>query len=122
MKPVKTIYGSLVVLAVCGVLFSCTSNRQAYLFTSFHEPATDGLRLCFSYDGFHWKDLDSVLIRPRVGNQKVMRDPSMVQAPDGTFHLVWTSSWRGDKGFGYASSKDLVHWSPQQFIPVMEYE
>lgn len=38
------------------------------------------------------------------------------------YHLVWTSSWKGDKGFGYASSKDLIHWSPQQFIPVMEKE
>lgn len=46
----------------------------------------------------------------------------MVQGPDGVFHLVWTSSWRGDKGFGYASSKDLIHWSEQRMIPVMEQE
>jgi hypothetical protein len=46
----------------------------------------------------------------------------MVQGPDGTFHLVWTSSWRGDLGFGYASSKDLLRWSEQQFIPVMKNE
>jgi hypothetical protein len=51
-----------------------------------------------------------------------MRDPSMVQGPDGIFHLVWTSSWRGDKGFGYSSSKDLIHWSDQKMIPVMEEE
>jgi hypothetical protein len=51
-----------------------------------------------------------------------MRDPSNVQGPDGTFHLVWTCSWKGDKGFGYASSKDLIHWSAQKFIPVMETE
>jgi len=99
---------------------SCSKN--AYLFTSFHEPADKGLRMLYSYDGYHWNDLDTVLLQPKVGNQKVMRDPSMVQGPDGTFHLVWTSSWRGDKGFGYASSKDLVHWSDEEFIPVMEYE
>ena len=51
--------------------------------------------------------------------QKVMRDPSVVQGPDGTFHMVWTSSWRGDFGFGYSSSKDLIHWSKEQLIPVM---
>jgi hypothetical protein len=51
-----------------------------------------------------------------------MRDPSMAKGPDGTFHLVWTSSWRGDKGFGYASSKDLINWSEQKMIPVMEKE
>ena len=46
----------------------------------------------------------------------------MVKGPDGTFHLVWTTGWRGDLGFGYASSKDLINWSEQQFIPVMEYD
>ena len=99
---------------------SCSS--KAYLFTSFHEPADKGLRMLYSYDGYHWNDLDTVLLKPNVGNQKVMRDPSMVLGPDGVFHLVWTSSWRGDKGFGYASSKDLIHWSDEEFIPVMEYE
>jgi hypothetical protein len=51
-----------------------------------------------------------------------MRDPSIVQGPDGVYHLVWTSSWRGDKGFGYAYSKDLIHWSEQQFLEVMKQE
>jgi beta-xylosidase len=46
----------------------------------------------------------------------------MVRGPDGTFHLVWTSGWADPKGFGYASSKDLIHWSDQQFIPVMTNE
>jgi sucrose-6-phosphate hydrolase SacC (GH32 family) len=78
--------------------------------------------MLYSYDGYHWNDLDTVLLKPQVGDQKVMRDPSMLQGPDKTFHLVWTSSWRGDKGFGYASSKDLVHWSEERFIPVMEHE
>jgi len=78
--------------------------------------------MLYSYNGRQWKDADTTLLAPAVGNQKVMRDASMVQSPDGMFHLVWTSSWRGDNGFGYASSKDLVHWSPQRFIPVMEKE
>ncbi|MFV0605892.1 MAG: glycoside hydrolase family 43 protein [Niabella sp.] len=112
----KIVFISMMVI----VISSC--SQQAYLFTSFHEPADAGLRMLYSYDGYHWKDLDTVLLKPEVGIQKVMRDPSMVQGPDGTFHLVWTSSWRGDKGFGYAASKDLIHWSPQRFIDVMSYE
>ena len=107
-------YSLLIVLASC--------SHNAYLFTSFHEPADKGLRMLYSHDGYKWNDLDTVLLRPEVGNQKVMRDPSLVQGPNGTFHLVWTSSWRGDKGFGYASSKDLIHWSEQRFIPVMDHE
>lgn len=78
--------------------------------------------MLYSYDGKKWNDLDTVLLRPSVGKQKVMRDPSMVRDKRGVFHLVWTSSWKGDKGFGYASSKDLVHWSAQQFIPVLQNE
>lgn len=102
------------------VLASC--NSKAYLFTSFNEPADKGLRMLYSYDGKKWNGLDTVLLKPQVGKQKVMRDPSMTQGPDGTFHLVWTSSWKGDNGFGYASSKDLIHWSEQRFLPVMQTE
>lgn len=35
--------------------------------------------------------------------------------------MVWTVSW-ADKGIGYASSPDLIHWSEQQFVPVMMHE
>lgn len=110
----------IVILVIPVLLGSC--SPEIYLFTSFHEPADKGLRMLYSNDGYNWKDLDTVLLQPSVGNQKVMRDPSIAQGPDGVFHLVWTSSWRGDKGFGYASSKDLVHWSEQRMIPVMEQE
>jgi hypothetical protein len=51
-----------------------------------------------------------------------MRDPSLLRGPDGTFHLAWTTGWRTDLGFGYASSRDLVHWSEQRFVPVMTNE
>jgi hypothetical protein len=33
--------------------------------------------------------------------------------------MVWTTGW-WDKGFGYASSKDLIHWSEQRLVPVNE--
>lgn len=111
---------NIIVFAFAILLTSC--SNKAYLFTSFHEPADEGLRMLYSYDGYKWSGFDTILLKPEVGNQKVMRDPSMVQGPDGIFHLVWTSSWRGDNGFGYSSSKDLLHWSRQKFIPVMEHE
>ena len=111
-------YSMLIVLA--GFLASC--SKEVYLFTSFHEPADAGLRLLYSEDAYHWKDLNHIFLKPMVGKEKVMRDPSIVRGPDGLFHLVWTCSWKGDKGFGYAESKDLIHWSEQRFIPVMEHE
>src|SRR5215204_5609529 len=107
-------------LAFCAVLFSAC-NRKAYLFSSFREPATAGLRLAYSYDGYHWTDLDTTFLKPMV-DSNVMRDPSIVQGPDGTYHLVFTSAWKGTKTFGYASSKDLIHWTEQKSIPVMQHE
>jgi hypothetical protein len=104
----------------CSLLLSCTA-RKAYLFTSFREPATAGMRLLYSKDGYAWTDLDTTFIRPVIGD-KVMRDPSIVQGPDGTFHLVWTSAWKGNKSFGYAHSRDLVNWSEQTSIEVMKHE
>jgi predicted GH43/DUF377 family glycosyl hydrolase len=97
-------------------------NRKAYLFTSFHEPANEGLRLLYSKDGYHWKTTDGIYLKPLIGKDKIMRDPSMLQGPDGIFHLVWTTEWKGGNGFGYASSKDLTNWSTQQYITVMEKE
>ena len=113
---------------ICILLFtllifgSCNREKEVFLFTSFREPATEGLFLLYSYDAHNWHRIDSVILKPEVGKQKVMRDPSIVQGKDGTFHLVWTSSWQGDLGFGYASSKDLLHWSEQQFVPVMDFD
>ncbi|MFV0378152.1 MAG: glycoside hydrolase family 43 protein [Mangrovibacterium sp.] len=100
-------------------LVSCSKEKEYYLFSTFREPADKGLMLAYSEDGYHWNDLGGPWLKPEVGQQKVMRDPSIVKGPDGTFHFVWTSSWRGDLGFGYASSTDLITWSPEQFIQVM---
>jgi hypothetical protein len=97
-------------------------SKTVYLFTSFHEPASEGLRLLYSYDGYKWNDFNRIFLKPEIGEQKIMRDPSIVQGPDGIFHLVWTSGWKGTKGFGYASSGDLVHWSAQKSIEVMADE
>ena len=107
-------------LAFCAVLLTACS-RNAYLFSTFREPATAGLRLAYSYDGYKWTDLDTVFLKPRL-DSNVMRDPSIVQGPDGTYHLVFTSAWKGTKTFGYASSKDLINWSEQKTVPVMQHE
>lgn len=111
------------VLFLCGLVFlfvSCAKN--IYISTSFHEPANEGLRFIYSYDGYQWTAINKTWLSPQVGNSKIMRDPSMVQGPDGTFHLVWTTEWKGGNAFGYAASKDLIHWSEQRSIPAMAYE
>ncbi|WP_163319690.1 glycoside hydrolase family 43 protein [Dysgonomonas sp. 520] len=124
----------ILLLLVTGTfLFSCNSNKkdngedapaekEVYMFTSFHEPATDGLRLLYSYDGYKWDSIPGIFLKPDVGRDKLMRDPSIVKGADSTFHLVWTCSWKGDPAFGHASSKDLVNWSEQQYVPIMAFD
>jgi len=104
------------------VLLSCRAQKNVYLFTSFNEPASAGLRLLYSHDAYHWTDLNHIFLKPEIGEAKIMRDPSIQQGPDGTYHLVYTTAWKNDKGIGYAESKDLIHWSPEQHIELMADE
>ena len=105
---------------MCALALSAQAH-EAYLFSYFSNNAHEGrsgqsagLHIAYSYDGLKWTALndDKPLLVPEIGKDKLMRDPSICQGPDGTFHMVWTSSWK-DRIIGYASSKDLVHWSEQ---------
>ena len=105
-------------------------GESAYVLSYFNDVPEGGrrgeaagLRLAVSRDARQWtavNDGHPVLV-PEAGEDKLMRDPSICRGPDGTFHLVWTLSWTS-KSIGYASSRDLVHWSKQREIPVMESE
>lgn len=119
MKGTVLLTGFLIIVIFSGCLMK-EKEKDVYMFTSFHEPATDGLRYLYSEDGFSWTSLDTTFLTPNVGPSKLMRDPSMIRGTNGVFHLVWTTGWHGDLGFGYANSKDLIHWSAQKFIPIME--
>lgn len=112
----------LLVLIVLSTLSSCAPKDDIYLFTSFREPATAGLYLAYSEDGYHWNDLKGPYLKPEIGASKIMRDPSIVRGKEDQYHMVWTTDWRGGNGFGYANSKDLINWSKQEFIPVMKHE
>ena len=98
------------------------NQSSAYLFTSFHDADQKHLRFLYSFDGYHWTNVPGTFLEAHVGVNKQFRDPSILRAPDGTFQLVWTAGWHGDQGFGYASSRDLIHWSEQKFVPVMTNE
>jgi hypothetical protein len=105
------------VVAVAGA-----SEDSAYLFTSFHDADQKYLRFLYSFDGYHWTNVPGTFLEANVGTSKQFRDPSLACGPDGVFRLVWTAGWHGDQGFGYASSMDLIHWSQQEFVPVMTNE
>ncbi len=93
------------------------ASETVYLFTSFRGDG-DGLHLAVSDDGCRWTQIDGVFLTPTVGS-RLMRDPHVLHGPDGVFHMVWTTGWN-DKGIGYANSRDLVNWSDQRYLPLME--
>lgn len=117
------------------LLFFCTAfpagaqqkttgpGEPVYLFCYFKNNGQDGLHLASSRDGFTWTALnnDSSILTPTAGEDKLMRDPCIIRGADGSYHMVWTVSWK-EKSIGYASSPDLVHWSEQQDVPVMAHE
>lgn len=98
-------------------------EKDVYLFSYFKGNGEDGLHFAYSNDGYSWESLknNQSFLTPNVGKDKLMRDPCIIKGGDGLYHMVWTVSWT-DKGIGYASSKDLINWSEQQFIPVMQHE
>ena len=109
---------------LCFGLFCCKAQPaqdEVYLYSFFTGNGEDGLHLIYSEDGYEWNYINNnkSLLTPQVGENKLMRDPCVTQTPDGTFHMVWTTSWTG-KTVGYASSKDLINWSAQTAIPVMQ--
>ena len=97
-------------------------DRGVYLFSSFRGNGEDGLHLAYSRDGLQWTALkdDKPFLKPIIGD-KLMRDPCIVQGPDGLFHMVWTTGWT-DRGIGISHSGDLLDWSEQEFLPVMNHE
>jgi len=118
-------YNCCVIFVMLAVLAACQTKEEdtVFIYSYFKNNGEDGLHLAYSPDGYHWTALnnDSSFLKPQVGEDKLMRDPCIIKGPDGKFHMVWTVSWN-EQGVGYAYSDDLINWSTQQYIPVMEHE
>lgn len=114
---------ALSALLILITLFSDAQTGKVYLFSYFKGNGEDGLHLAYSRDGYNFSVLngDKSFLSPVVGISNLMRDPCIIRTPDGTFHMVWTAGWT-ERGIGYASSKDLVNWSEQKYLMVMDKE
>ena len=119
MKNLK-LAAALLMLLLCAAPAAAADHL---LFAYFKGNGEDGLHLAHSADGLRWEALkgDASFLKPAAGRDKLMRDPSVLLGPDKTYHMVWTVSWQ-ERGIGYASSKDLVNWTEQKYLPVMEHE
>jgi hypothetical protein len=99
-----------------------------FVFTSFRKNGETGVYLALSADGRTWTPLNDnqPWIKPEHAGM-LMRDPYLVQGPDGMYHLLWTWGWTrketgGTLRIGHSSSKDLIHWTSQEEIKVLEEE
>ncbi len=99
-------------LVLCLLLAHPAAAADLLLLSYFRGNGETGVYLAASPDGHQFTALNDdqpVFIPPRWPDQSLTRDPSIV-FHDGTFHMVWTSNWKG-RVFGYASSPDLKQWS-----------
>lgn len=105
------------------LLVRAQHKNEVYMFSYFMGNGEDGLHLAYSNDGLKWEALknNKSFLTPTAGKDKLMRDPCIISGADGKFHMVWTVSWN-EKGIGYAHSSDLINWSEQYYLPVMEHE
>lgn len=111
----------LIGLVVALTAISASAQAQKdWLFAYFREPANQGIYFALSHDGRHFTPInnDQPVVKPEQPGE-VMRDVFVTQGPDGTYRMVWTWGWHGDS-LGYAESPDLIHWSPQREIRVMQ--
>jgi predicted GH43/DUF377 family glycosyl hydrolase len=116
------------ILATASLALSTTSfaaqETDAYLYSYFTaKDQAAGLRLAASKDGLTFETLrdGAIFLKAGVGEAGLMRDPCLFRAPHpgAPYHLVWTTAWEGQT-IGYASSHDLIEWTPQKAIPVMQ--
>lgn len=92
---------------------------QPYMLAYFSN--NPGLHLAYSYDAEDWveiKQKTSFFMPDKENSKNCFRDPCVYKGQDGTFHMMWTVGY--SDSFGYSSSKDLIHWTPQQRIPIMK--
>jgi hypothetical protein len=106
---------AVAILLACSTL---SSAQGGWLFAGFKGNSEDGVYYALSRDGYHWTLTNNgkpVVHQTEPG--ELMRDPFVQRAADGSFVMVWTWSWHNGT-IGFATSKNLVDWTPHKELPV----
>lgn len=111
---------SFLLLPLISASIPAKKAADYYLFAYYSGDGGSGLHLAWSGNGRQFQVLKKgkSFLRPGVGDYLFL-DPHLMQSPDGIFHLVWASG-RNRRDLAYAWSKNLIDWSPQSLIRVME--
>ena len=92
--------------------------EYVFIFAYFLGRSHSGTHLAISEDGLHFTPIleGAAILTPEQG---LMRDPFLhYSEEEQQFHLLWTTEWESQT-IGHATSKDLIHWSEQENLPVM---
>lgn len=119
----------LLILILTAFLFLDMSPRRkekkekpAYLYCFYIKNGETGMHLAGSEDGLNWELLKKgkSWVKPGIG-EYVIKDPFIYYGPDKLYHMIW-SPGVNRKDLGYSNSKDLINWSAQRLIRVMDDE
>jgi hypothetical protein len=125
--------GAAAILSSCAATAPSVPVRPNYLLVHFTGDAGDGEQIYFaaSQDGYRWTDLNGSkpVLRSELG-EKGVRDPAIIRAADGSFHILATDlriangkGWdaamhRGSTRIVIWDSADLVNWSGPRLVDV----
>ena len=116
--------GSCLLMGECVPAMGAEPHDNDWFLMTSHVEEKDGLHLAVSPDGLKWQAVNGDKSVLPITIPEVFRDPSIAKDEAGLYHLIWTIAWGCEKhkGIGYASSRDLINWSEQRIIPLMEAE
>lgn len=116
----------LVLQSFTHLAWAAHSPRKVFLFAYATEKnkGHNGLHFAWSNDKVNWYAIgpEHSFLKCDYGTwggEKRMLTPSVILGGDGLYHCVWSVNER-DNVIAYASSKDLVNWGRQSYIPVMK--
>lgn len=85
---------------------------------SYFTEAELCARLAKSEDLLHWEDMNDGKPVVRKTPDTLIRDPFIIKAQDGVYHMIFTVNWN-DNRLGHTTSTDLLNWAETEFITVM---
>jgi hypothetical protein len=102
---------------------SSLNATSPWLFVGFKGNGEDGVYYALSPDGYNWTIANQDRpVSEQTSPTELMRDPFLQRGPDGTFHMVWTWSWRSPTVIGHSTSTDLLHWTPHEQLNILANE
>ncbi len=106
----------------CTVRAAQPDSVYVFPYPTTNDHGRRGMQFVWSADGEHWQDVAEgmVFMRCDFGAWKYMYKPRLIQdRQDGRLHCFWDLDPEGS-AIGYASSADLIKWTPQEYFMATE--